>query len=340
MNLPDAFLKQPKALVFVEAVAAISAVGLVDFDTPWNYPLLIFYTLPIFFVGWHGGYRVGIAMAVFSSAVSWIANLDSHPYHSLFGYAWAATNRFVAFLFVAIGGASMMSHRETMRARLEALDRTRELEQEIVRVSEHEQMRIGQDLHDGVCQTLAAIDCAAACLKADLEAKSLPQVEAAGIIQKLLREAVIEARSLARGIFPVHMDAEGLSAALQELVETTNHLRQVSITFEAAEEIRIGDPGVAMHLYRIGQEALSNAMRHARATHVAVRLAQTDHTLTMSIADDGCGISSTPTSSEGMGLRTMRYRARLIGANFDVLTNPSGGTAVRCSIPLPDDSRT
>ena len=105
------------------------------------------------------------------------------------------------FLFVAIGGAAMKAQREEMRARLEAMVRARELEQEIVRVSEHEQMRIGQDLHDGLCQNLVAIDCALACLKSDLEGKRLPETEAAEVIRRMLKEAFVEARSLARGIF-------------------------------------------------------------------------------------------------------------------------------------------
>ena len=95
----------------------------------------------------------------------------------------------------------MKAQREEMRARLDAMVRARELEYEIARVSEHEQMRIGQDLHDGLCQNLVAIDCALACLKSDLEGKRLPETEAAEVIRRMLKEAFVEARSLARGIF-------------------------------------------------------------------------------------------------------------------------------------------
>ena len=222
-----------------------------------------------------------------------------------------------AFLFVAFCGASMKSYREAAKAQMDALERTRQLEQEIVRTSEREQMRIGQDLHDGVCQNLAAIDCAMECLKSDLGGEgAFPDAATARVFQKLLKETIVDARNLARGIFPVLMDAEGLSTALNDLVSTTNQLRQASITFEASDNIQIKEPATAMHLYRIVQEALSNAMRHAHASHVAVHVVRNGYSLTISVADDGCGFSTgqAPTGM-GMGLWTMQYRANLIGAD-------------------------
>ncbi len=164
----------------------------------------------------------------------------------------------------------MKSQRDEIRARMEAMTRARALEQEIVRVTEREQMRIGQDLHDGLCQNLAAIDCAAACLKSDLESRAVPEAAAAGNIQKLLQEAIVEARNLARGISPVHMDAENLPAALEDLVASANRATQAAITFAVRGQITIGDTQTAIHLYRIAQEALRNAVRHSGAGQVAV----------------------------------------------------------------------
>jgi signal transduction histidine kinase len=228
----------------------------------------------------------------------------------------------------------MRLQREEGRARLEAMTRTRELEQEIVRASEREQMRIGQDLHDGLCQNLAAIDCATECLKTELESSSPRQARTASLVQKMLKEALVEARSLARGIFPVHMDEEGLAAALEALVASTNQLRNVSIQYETKGDIRIADPTAAMHLYRIGQEAVSNAVRHAEAAHIRVNLARDGRVLVMTVADDGRGFTTENISTEGMGLRTMKYRAHLIGALLAVAPIPGGGTLVRCTLPL------
>ena len=338
MNISESFLKQPRSLVWAGAIFIVSVVGFIDYVTPYQLSMFVFYAFPIFFIGWYGGRRPAVAFAAVSAVVSWFANLHSHPFGNLHGYAWSVTNRMCAFLFVAFCGASMKSYREAARAQLDALERTRQLEQEIVRTSEREQMRIGQDLHDGVCQNLAAIDCATECLRADLEASGSPHSATAQVIQKLLRETIVDARNLARGIFPVHMDAEGLSTALDDLVSTTNQLRQASITFEASDNIQIKEPATAMHLYRIAQEALSNAMRHADASNVAVRLIRNGYSLTITVSDDGCGFSSTEPSSGGMGLRTMRYRANLIGAKLTVDTRPSDGTLVSCTIPIPPSS--
>jgi signal transduction histidine kinase len=221
-----------------------------------------------------------------------------------------------------------------MRQRLHAMEHARELEQEIVRAGEREQMRIGQDLHDGVCQTLAALDCAAQCLKMDLETEGSPQARLAGEIQKRLSGATLEARNLARGIYPVSIEGDGLGLALRELVMTTNTLCHGMIGFESDDDIVVKDSEVAMHLYRITQEALSNAMRHANATQVNIRLLRDHQHLSVSVADDGCG-SAIQGRPDGMGWRTMRYRARMIGAEINVETRPTGGTTVRCSLPVP-----
>jgi signal transduction histidine kinase len=338
MNLSKALQAQPKALVFVEALVLVLLIGVLDSIGGWDVSMFLFYALPILIVVWFGNRRLAILCAIICGVVWFWAKKDTHPYGTPHAYAWATFNRMAYFLFVAIGGTAMKTQREEIRARMEALMRASELEQEIVRVSEYEQMRIGQDLHDGLCQNLAAIDCAAACLKADLKAKSLPEAEAAEVIQKLLREAVVEARDLARGIFPVQMDAEGLPAAMEELVATTNRLRQVTVVLEIHGDVKVTDPQIGMHLYRIAQQALNNALTHAEASRVAIRLSQEDTRLIMSIIDNGCGFTHGEVPSRGMGLRTMHYRARLIGAELVMESLPSAGTEVRCTLTFPDGS--
>jgi signal transduction histidine kinase len=338
VNVAEALLKQPKALVWAGVVCIVLTVGYADFLTPYQLSMFVFYAFPIFFIGWYGGRNPAVALAAACAIISWFANLSTHPFHNWHGYAWSISNRLCAFLFVAFCGASMKSYREAARAQMDAIERTRQLEQEIVRTSEREQMRIGQDLHDGVCQNLAAIDCATECLRSELETNGISHAATARVIQNLLKETIVDARNLARGIFPVHMDAEGLSIALNDLVCTMNQLRQASITFEASDNIQIKDPSTAMHLYRIVQEALSNAMRHAQASNVSVRVVRNGYSLTITVSDDGCGFAAPELASAGMGLRTMRYRANLISAKLIVDTRPSDGTLVSCTIPVPPAS--
>jgi signal transduction histidine kinase len=334
MNLIDAFGKQPKSWMLTEAFLGVALVALIDVITPPQFGWLVFYAVPVFFVALNFPKRIGIGFAIFATIVGTVANLDSVPLRGWRGYSWGAVNRFGGLLFAAGCGISIQSFREETRRRMQAFEHAQELEREIVRAAEREQMRIGQDLHDGVCQTLAALDCAAQCLKMDLETEGSPQARLAAEIQKRLSGATLEARNLARGIYPVSIEGDGLGIALRELVLTTNALCHGMIGFESDEDIVVRDSEVAMHLYRITQEALSNAMRHSNATRVNVRLVRDDERLSISVADDGCG-SAIQSRPDGMGWRTMRYRAKLIGAEIKVETKPSGGTTIRCSLPVP-----
>lgn len=334
MKIADTVLALPKQWLVSASITLIAVIGWLDYVTEFGLSFFIFYGVPIFVIGWLGLRNTAIVIALASGLIWYLANLPTQPYETHQAYIWASANRAAYFVFVAIGGAAIRAQREESRAKIEALTRARELEQEIVRVSEREQMRIGQDLHDGLCQNLVAIDCAAACLKADLEAQASPGAGMAAVIQKMLRDCVVEARKVARGIFPVQVDAAGLSAALHELVATTNQLRQTSATFETHGEIRIENPEVAMHLYRIAQEALSNALRHAGAGSVTIDLSQHGSRLTMTIADDGCGFGSREQTSAGMGLNTMRYRAQQLGADLAIVSDSAGGTMVRCALDL------
>lgn len=334
MKSGDLFGAQPKIVVLIECIALALLIGYIDYITPWQWTMSVFYAPPILLAVWYTPRKMGMFMAVFCAVVWYVAGYGQHPHLSQQAFLWIGFNRLVYFIFVAIGGMALKSQRDAIRARLEAMTRARALEQEIVRVSEREQMRIGQDLHDGLCQNLAAIDCAAACLKSDLEERAVPESEAAGNIQKLLQEAIIEARNLARGISPVHMDAENLPAALEDLVASANRANQANITFAVRGEITIGDTQTAIHLYRIAQEALRNAVRHSGAKNVDVELREEGQHYTLSVSDDGHGFNGAPPSTSSMGLGTIRYRARLLGATCDIQNKPGGGALVRCSLPL------
>jgi signal transduction histidine kinase len=334
MNLVDAFSKQPKSWMLAEALLFIGASITIDLITPWHFSMFVFYAVPVFLIAQNFPQRAGISFAIFVAVIGTAANRDSIHYRGLGGYIWSGINRQCAMLFVAACAISIQRFREATRRRIEAMEHARELEREIVRAGEREQMRIGQDLHDGVCQSLAALDCAAQCLKMDLEMGAAPQAKLAAEIQRQLSAAMIEARNLARGIYPVTMERDGLSVALQGLVLAAKALTSVQVVFETDENVIIKDPEVAMHLYRIAQEALSNAMRHANASQVVMRLTREDHRLTVCVEDDGCG-SGIQSPADGMGWRTMRYRANLIGAELDVTNSATGGTAVRCLLPIP-----
>lgn len=325
---------QPKAVILSECVLCVLSIGYADYVTTWQWTMSVFYAIPIMIGVWCGPRRSGAILAILSAVAWYVANMNQHPLLSERAYLWAGFNRLAYFLFVAIGGAAMKTQRDEIRARMEAMTRARALEQEIVRVSEREQMRIGQDLHDGLCQDLAAIDCATACLKSDLQDRAVPEAAAAENIQKLLQDAIVEARNLARGISPVHMDAENLPAALEDLVTSANRTNQAVITFAVNGKITIGDTQTAIHLYRIAQEALRNAIRHSGASRVSVELNEEGERYTLAVWDNGRGFKGSPGPTTSMGLGTIRYRARLLGASCEIDSKPGSGTVVRCSLPL------
>jgi len=209
------------------------------------------------------------------------------------------------------------------------------LEKDIVVVSDHEQQRIGQDLHDGICQMLAAIGCATRILADDLRSRKIPEAEDANQIEESIQRTVLETRNLARGIFPVHVDRDGLSTALADLARITSQLTGVRIDVDASPGIDIDDPKDAMNLYRIAQEAVANAVRHGEATRISIRLEKGDGKLTLTIQDNGKGMVTPPsTHHKGMGLRVMRYRARCVNGDIQIRPGKDRGAIVSCQMPL------
>lgn len=325
--------RQPRNRVLISASILLVLCGWVDILTPWQYTLLGFYCALVFVIAVHFPLRFSAGFTIIAALVVMAAELDNIAIYGMGGYVWLEINRFCGLLFAAGCGISLRNSRDEARRRLQAMERNRELEREIVRAAELEQMRISQELHDGVCQTLAALDCATSCLRIDLRAAGSSRSEQADEIQKGISSVTLEARNLARGIYPPALDAGSLSVSLAGLVKSMNALGRDEIVFQAIDDVVIQDPGIAVHLYRITQEALGNAMRHANATRVSVTMEREGQQLRISVADNGCG-SGIRRKPDGIGLRTMRYRANLIGASLEMGSLPNGGTVICCTLPL------
>lgn len=209
----------------------------------------------------------------------------------------------------------------------------RRLEREILEISEREQRRIGQDLHDDLCQFLAAIQFASTAVQRDLERHERPEAKEVRHMGELLREATLRARNLARTIFPVQLEQAGLVSALHELTATAGRAQDVKCTFEVEESIEIDDPTTATHLYRIAQEAMTNAFKHAEPACVAVRLHSEAEHIILEVRDDGRGAApGALAKAHGMGLQIMKYRSHMIGGSLAITAPPEGGTLVTCSV--------
>ncbi len=326
MRLTDFLERQSRTWIFIAGLILTAIVGVGDYLLGTEVTLFAFYLAVILIVAWYAGGRVALIVGVISVAIWWVAD-DSPQKISL--KAWRALNRYTSFIVVALGGAAMRAQRASIRERLALLEEKRGLQEEIVRAGEREQVRIGQDLHDGLCQHLAAIDCAVACLKDDVQEHLPAKANAADFIHQQLQRAIKEARSLARGIVPAQMAEGGFLAALKELVEFMRSAHRIEIALEAPSELTLRSPAVSMHLYRITQEALNNAAKHAKATRISVKVKESGESLTLAVTDNGIGIGADRPS--GLGLRTMKYRAESIGASLNVESTARAGTTVTCA---------
>jgi PAS domain S-box-containing protein len=202
------------------------------------------------------------------------------------------------------------------------------LEREILEISNREQRRIGHDLHDGVCQQLAAIAYRMDILGDQLQEKGVVESAEAERIGALLNEAVQQTRNVARGLFPVRLDESGLASALEELAANTGSLFRIHCQFSGEQPFPKVDTGASLHLYYIAQEAVLNAAKHGKATNVIIAVTHVRDRFSLCIQDNGSGFQLPVVGSAGMGIRIMRYRARMIGTTLDLKSRLNQGTQI------------
>jgi PAS domain S-box-containing protein len=219
-------------------------------------------------------------------------------------------------------------------ARIHAEAERHRLERQLLEISDREQARIGQDIHDGLCQQLVSLAFDANSLHGQLAAGRRAEARTAARIAACLDEAITDARQLSRGLFPVRLEKEGLPPALEELARTTRGRFKIRCRFKSHDGIALQDSTVATHLYRIAQEAVTNAVKHSQARTVAITLSAQANQLELKVEDNGRGLGRhRPKGAGGMGLHIMDYRARSIGGTLRLERRPRGGTTVRCCVP-------
>jgi len=330
-RLAKSFAAQRRGWIFAEMLAALVVIGFLDFITSHHLKLSVFYTGPIFIMAWFCGTKSGILTAVLSGVIWWCANwFSGDPDLHSWVQPWETFRHGGFYLVVEWAATALRAKSDIAAERIALLEHSHRLEREIVNISEAEQRRIGQDLHDGLCQNLAALGCAAESLRDDLKKLHLsPEAASAGELAELLRDAVVETRDLARGLAPAQVAQMGLVLALESLAQSVSRLQGITCAFQANGQGANYDERVALHLYRIAQEAINNAIRHGKARNIMVSLGATGRLMTLCVSDDGAGISQS-VSANGMGLAIMRYRARLTNGELSVERREGGGTMVSC----------
>ncbi len=219
----------------------------------------------------------------------------------------------------------------------------RQAEREVLEVSNEERKRIGRDLHDSLGQELVGISCLTEVLSRRLNATGSPDAPDAARIAALIEDAIAHAKIIVRGLMPVEIVEDGLSYALRRLAEESSHVLRIECVLETDGRALVYNNDVATHLYRIAQEAISNAIRHGNAKRIVVRLSVGDEEGTLTICDNGRGIAGQNLEG-GMGIRIMRYRAEMCGGAIHIEPALPKGTEVRCTFlnrtaDAPDDNR-
>ena len=208
----------------------------------------------------------------------------------------------------------------------------RELEQEVLRISEEERQRIGRDLHDGLGSLLSGLAMGAQGLARSVHRGAVVGADDLERLAEMIEQGAVSAQSLSRGLNPVKLEKEGLVAALEELAATSKKLTGVTCNLHVRGELPHFEGPVATQLYRIAQEAVNNAIKHAHPTRISIELAEENEGVRLTVRDDGIGLPEKLTRN-GLGMHIMPYRARMINGLFSIGRVDGRGTYVTCSVP-------
>jgi PAS domain S-box-containing protein len=211
------------------------------------------------------------------------------------------------------------------------IERRKGLEGEILTISDREQQRLGQELHDGLCQHLTAVAFMARSIALRLKKHRVVEVGDIEKIAQLVNDAATDTRSLSRALHRFDVDAAGFVEALEDLVD--REIWKIPCRLEVKPTFHLDDDAAAEQLYRIAREAVINANKHAQAREIVVRLERSRREIALHVIDDGVGLSDDPKLNQGLGLHIMKYRSQLVGARLEIDSHKSGGTRVSCYLP-------
>ena len=313
----------------------LAVVSYADFITGFELTFFLFYLVPILYVQRKVGPGFAFLTAL-ASAVIWLfVNIAAgEHYRDYLTPVWNTGIRLAVFLMVVILFSTREHLQKLVAKQTESLlqeirERSR-LEKELLEIAESEQRRIGHDLHDSLGQHLTATAMAGKVLAKKLANHAPVEPATADRVVAMVEEAIEMTRNLARTLHPIELGADGLADSLQNLSANLSTAFNVSCRWQHSGVIQLADPNIGIHLYRIAQEAASNAIRHGHARNLVISLDATSKSILLSVTDDGTGLPPNARDKHGMGLRIMKYRADLIGATFDIQNLPAGGARAVC----------
>ena len=333
-------LAKPQAMLFL--IAMLISIGVADYASGIRISLAVFYLIPILLaVAWFG-WEVAFGVALSCVVLRVVGDLISIDEHALPLWVWwNSLTSLLVFLFVVwifsnlLGLYRQLEQRVAERTAelLEAVDHRRHLEHELLTVSSNERNSMGQELHDDICQHLVGTTLAAKVLAQRLMQQRNDLASEAQAIVTLIEEGTGRTRQLARGLLLSSIAPDQLPEKLNELAEEGSR-SGVPCTFRQAGDILVADADTAAQLYRIAQEALRNAIKHAEARRVDISLVGDRQAICLTVEDDGRGLPASEPGS-GMGLPIMSHRAAYIGATLSLTPATGKGTQLLCHLPAP-----
>jgi len=337
------WLRRSRSESILIALLLVVVIGIADYFSGYQIYWSAFYLIAISFAVWSVGTLFALLVAILS-ITSWLVGdwAAGVVYPNRFVPIWNALVTLGFYLVVIWLLSRLKSLHQVLEARIRertaALRREiaarEQLEKEVAEVTEKERLRIGHELHDTLCQHLAATSLSLQVLSGKLAQDSLPQTRDADQAARLVEDAIDLTRNLAKGLFPLELEGEGLGAALLELCRSIEDRYRVKCEFKNDLQMPHIDSNTATHLYRIAQEAVTNAIKHGHVSRVVVELELEDSGLRLNVTDDGIGLPETLPDERGLGLRIMASRAGMIGGAFSAKNSPDGGAVVTCRLTL------
>ncbi len=233
-------------------------------------------------------------------------------------------------MYLSVGEVKLQ-HTHLFAGLILDLSTQQKLQREILAIPAREQQRIGEELHDGLGQQLTGLSMLAQSL---LNKASITEFELADQIASGLHEALTQLRALSRGLMPVQIYADGFMISLQAITENIAQQSNIPIKLQIDDEVPLFDDATATHLYRIVQESLNNAIKHADASRITVSLRLDQGHGVLEITDDGIGIPLNLVDSSGLGLSIMKHRCGLFDGEITIKPSGNPGTSVCCRFPL------
>jgi signal transduction histidine kinase len=332
----------------VLCLLGVLLIGVIDYLIGYKVSLLFFYAVPIGIAALYAGAGIALLLSIVAVGVSRVGDLLSgEPYP---GDLVFVSNCVIPFFFFAVVVAALYllnqirkglesTVEQRNRALLQEMHERGRLERQVIELSEREHRRFGQELHELVTHELSTIALDAHVLARALLEAGHPDAERARETALRVDRALAKARNVARGYFTLGFDAAGFAEALREIAKRSENGGKITCDVHCAEDLAIGNEDSTIQLFRIAQEALQNAARHADATHITIALERRQDNFWLTIEDNGKGLAPSnndgkpPRKEKGLGLSIMAYRAGLIGGKFLTERAPSGGTRVICTVP-------